>query len=105
MSYEVILSRPAERDVKNLPRNVLNRVLPVLRFLADDPRPTGAVAVAEIPGAYRVRIGDSRIVYAVRDNILIVLVLAIADRSEVYSQKEIARMRQTLKQWRKGHAP
>jgi mRNA-degrading endonuclease RelE of RelBE toxin-antitoxin system len=56
--------------------------------------------VKEIQGAYRVRIGNIRIVYAVRDKELIVLVLAIADRKgEVYGAKEIARMRRTLREW------
>jgi mRNA interferase RelE/StbE len=105
MSYEVILSRPAEHDLGRLTRDVQNRVLPVLRSLAGDPRPPGALAVKEIPGACRIRVGSIRIIYAVRDNALIVLVLAIADRKEVYSKKEISRIRQTLRQWRERHSP
>lgn len=99
MKYQVILSRPAERELERLPKDAQSRVLPALRSLADDPRPPGTVAVAEIHGAYRIRVGNIRVVYTVRDNGLIVLVLAIADRKEVYNAKEIARIRQTLRTW------
>jgi mRNA interferase RelE/StbE len=99
VKYQVILSRPAERELAHLPKESQSRVIPVLRSLADNPRPAGIVAVTQIPGAYRIRVGNIRVVYTVRDNALIVLVLAIADRKEVYDTKEIARIRQTLRAW------
>ena len=104
MNYEVILSRPAERALEHLPRDAQARVVSILRALRDDARPPGAAAMAEMHGAYRIRAGSIRVVYAVRDMELIVLVLAIADRSDVYSKREMSRIRRTLREWRARHS-
>lgn len=57
--------------------------LRVIDRLADDPRPAGAVAMKSMPGHLRLRVGDYWIVYAVRDHMLVVLVVELGHRREI----------------------
>jgi len=52
--------------------------------LAQEARPAGCVKLAGSPDLYRIRVGDYRIVYQIKDNELLVLVLSIGHRREVY---------------------
>jgi mRNA interferase RelE/StbE len=52
--------------------------------LADDPRPQGAVKISGDDNLWRVRVGDYRVVYEIHDDRLIVLVLRVAHRKDVY---------------------
>jgi len=57
---------------------------PRIDALADGPRPAGAKKLKGGGELWRIRVGDYRIVYAVRDRILLVLVVRVAHRREVY---------------------
>ena len=52
--------------------------------LVENPRPVGAIKLAGEEGVYRLRSGDYRILYTLQDNLLLVLVLKIGHRREVY---------------------
>jgi mRNA interferase RelE/StbE len=69
-----------------LPRREQQRVRAAIELLADNPRPPGCVALAGEDRAYRVRTGDYRIGYEVLDRELIVQVVRIGHRREVYRQ-------------------
>jgi mRNA interferase RelE/StbE len=56
----------------------------VLDELAHDPRPSGVKKLQGLDDTYCVRVGDYRVVYEIQDNLLIVLVLSVAHRREVY---------------------
>lgn len=53
-------------------------------MLADDPRPTGVVKLAGDDNLWRIRIGNYRVVYEIYDDQLIVLVLRVAHRKDIY---------------------
>ena len=57
-----------------------------LALLRDEPRPPGAKALAGHPGYLRVRIADWRIVYTIDDGRLIVLVLTLGHRGDIYDR-------------------
>jgi mRNA interferase RelE/StbE len=59
------------------------RVQGAIALLADDPRPPAARALVGRPGL-RVRVGDYRIIYTVPDDVLLIVVVTLGDRSEVY---------------------
>ena len=85
MPYAVQVLRPAERAIANLPRIDRDRVLAAVLALADNPRPPGCKAMqGEARGTYRVRVGDYRVVYRVDDGRLVVLVIRVGNRREVY---------------------
>ena len=83
MTYKVVLAPLAARQIKKLPINVQDRVRAKLRDLADDPRPDG-VKKLEPDTSYRIRAGSYRIIYKIEDDILLVTVVRVGHRREVY---------------------
>ncbi len=86
MSYRVELTRSAKRELDRLPSHVVERCLEALSFLSQNPF-SEVLAVKKLRGAeplYRVRLGDYRIVYEVRKKVLLVLVIKIGHRSDIY---------------------
>ncbi len=83
MSYRVIVTPPADRAIGSLPKDVRARIAKRLVTLAANPRPPGSVKLAG-QDAYRMRVGDYRIIFAIHDDRLIVLVIDVGHRREVY---------------------
>ncbi|MDI7277271.1 MAG: type II toxin-antitoxin system RelE/ParE family toxin [Anaerolineae bacterium] len=81
--YTIRLSRQAERRLMRLPRDLGGRLRRVLHALQTEPRPRGAEPLKG-HDLYRLRVGDWRIVYAIEDAQLLVLVIRIAARGEAY---------------------
>jgi mRNA interferase RelE/StbE len=84
MAYSIFLAPPAERQLKAFPQAVQKRLVKRLKGLQANPRPQGVKKLAGEDDLYRVREGNYRIIYTIRDKALIVLVLKIGDRKEVY---------------------
>lgn len=84
MTYQVEFSKKAAKDFKSLPFEIQARLRPEIDALAIDPRPNAAIQLKGEQNAYRVRVGDYRIVYEVQDKVLLVLVVKIGHRREVY---------------------
>lgn len=82
MRFRVELSRAAERQIERLPAAEQDRLRPVIRRLADDPRPAGVEKLVGRRNEWRVRVGVHRVVYQIEDDILVVLVVRIAHRRE-----------------------
>lgn len=82
--YEVEVARRAVKALARLPRREQQRVRAAIDLLADEPRPPGCVALKGEDRAYRVRVGDYRIVYEVHDDRLVVLVIRVGHRRDVY---------------------
>lgn len=83
-AYAVRFDAPAAKQVGKLDKPVQRRVLDKAHDLAKDPRPPGCVQIKDAVDLWRVRVGDYRIVYTIRDGELLVLVLSVAHRGEVY---------------------
>lgn len=83
-TYEVRLARRAARALSALQRREQQRIRAALDLLADNPRPPSCVALQGEDSVYRVRVGDYRIVYEVFDAVLLVHVVRIGHRREVY---------------------
>jgi mRNA interferase RelE/StbE len=84
MPYQVILKPSAAKSVRKLDRDTQRRVLRLLEVLAQEPRPAGVVKMAGDDNLWRVRLGDYRVVYEIHDRQLIVLVVRVAHRKDVY---------------------
>lgn len=84
MAYAVEISPGAEREFRKLDHETQRRLRPRIEALASEPRPAGAKKLKGREDLWRIRAGDYRIVYEVRDRILVVLVVRIAHRREVY---------------------
>jgi len=88
--YQVVVSPRAERDLKKLrrqnPRDYA-RVMEAIRSLADDSRPPGTKPLTGRQGSWRLRVGDYRVIYTIDDAALVVTVLGVAHRREVYRRR------------------
>lgn len=85
MSYEIEWSAPALRELGKLDNAVARRILTAVTRLGVDPRPPGVRALTGKPqGTMRLRVGNHRVVYVVQDDLVLVTVVRIAHRSEVY---------------------
>jgi mRNA interferase RelE/StbE len=87
-TYRVVLTRGAERGLRSIRRGdpaAYRRVTEVLVALAADPRPRGVTKLVGVePPAWRLRVGEYRVVYEVSEREVVVTVIAVAPRGEVY---------------------
>ena len=84
MSFRVVFAKPAEKVFLGLDRDIQRRIARAIAALETNPRPPGCVKLAGEADLYRVRAGDWRIVYAVQDRELLILVVKIGHRREIY---------------------
>lgn len=84
MAYTVEVAPAAERQLKALPKPIRTQIGRRIDKLVDDPRPHGVEKITGEDDLYRVRSGDYRILYTIKDKELLVLVVKIGDRKEVY---------------------
>jgi mRNA interferase RelE/StbE len=82
--WQIIIHRKAERVLKRLDGDMLQRIRQAIRELASEPRPIGYKKLTGYENLYRIRVGDWRIIYALEEKQLIVLVLEISPRSSAY---------------------
>ncbi len=84
MAYRVVFSRKAKRQFLDLPAIVRKRLAPRIDSLARNPRPLGAKRLSGTEDFYRIRVGDYRILYAIEHHELVVLVVKLGHRKDVY---------------------
>jgi mRNA interferase RelE/StbE len=81
---DVQISEPAAKEIRNLPRDVMNRIVPRIVALANEPRPSGCKKLKGSADLYRIRVGDYRILYTIDDKGKIVIVRAVRHRQQAY---------------------
>ncbi len=86
MTYRVSLAPSAARELRKFDPDVRRRIQAALELLAAEPRPPAATRLVGGSGAWRVRTGNYRIVYEINDDRLLILVLRMAHRREVYDR-------------------
>ncbi|WP_300385479.1 type II toxin-antitoxin system RelE/ParE family toxin [Nocardioides sp.] len=87
MTYRIELSPAAARQLRKLDAPARRRIQAVVELLAQEPRPAGAKKLVGGDGEWRVRTGDYRVIYEVRDGVLLVLVLAVGHRRDIYRSR------------------
>ncbi|MBU3683756.1 MAG: type II toxin-antitoxin system RelE/ParE family toxin [Phycisphaerales bacterium] len=84
-SYEVRLTRSARKELGAVDsRADRARLVAAMERLASNPRPAGSVKLATSNSTYRIRVGNHRVIYEVLDRLLVVDVIRIGHRREVY---------------------
>jgi mRNA interferase RelE/StbE len=82
-SYRLSFKSSVARDLRSIPNQDVAKILARIEALAEDPRPPGCEKLSGLP-RYRVRQGVYRIVYEIQDDVLLVLVVKIGHRKDVY---------------------
>ena len=83
--YRIELRPGAVRALRRLDPPIRHRVQGAIALLAHDPRPPAARALKGRP-ALRVRVGDYRVIYTVHDDVLLVVVVTLGHRREIYDR-------------------
>ncbi len=81
--YRIEVRPSAARTLRKLDPSVRPRIQGAIALLAENPRPPASRPLRGRPG-YRVRVGDYRIIYVVADDLLLVVVVALGHRRDVY---------------------
>lgn len=84
MTHQITLAPAAARQVRKFDPQARRRIQAAIELLAADPRPPSATQLVGGAGEWRVRTGDYRIIYEIQDQQLLVLVLSVGHRREVY---------------------
>ena len=82
--YRVEISKNAAKDLRAIDRRWIPRIVATIETLESDPRPSGCKKLVGSDHTYRLRIGDYRVVYDIHDETLIVFVVRIRHRRDVY---------------------
>ena len=86
MSYSVTLAPVAARQLRKFDPGARRRIQAVIELLAENPRPPAATHLVGGGGEWRVRTGAYRVIYEIHEGELLVLVLRMAHRREVYER-------------------
>lgn len=81
--YEVIVEKSVVKQLQKIPQRYYSKIKITINNLANDPRPVGCLKLKGREG-YRVRVGDYRIIYEIKDQQLKILVISVAHRKDVY---------------------
>jgi mRNA interferase RelE/StbE len=83
MMYQLVIERNAQKQLAKISTGNYDKIIEALKDLIHNPRPHGYKKLKGRPG-YRIRVGDYPIIYAIEDNILIVYILDVDHRKDVY---------------------
>ena len=83
MKFQIILPKSVQKELDRLPDEITSRILARLTALENNPRPAD---VKKLKGrsAWRIRVGDYRVIYEIRDRFLQIIVVTIGHRREIY---------------------
>lgn len=84
MTYQVLIPKPVQKQLNKIPKPDRQRILAAIRQLEEDPRPDGVKKLKGYDSAYRIRVGTYRVIYEVRDQELVVLLLSAMHRKDIY---------------------
>jgi mRNA interferase RelE/StbE len=81
--YKLFIERAVYKQLKKVPEKDYQKIMSAIGNLADEPRPSGCKKLTGRPG-YRIRQGNYRVIYEINDKILIVTVIDVGDRKDIY---------------------
>ncbi len=83
-SYRLEWRRSTRKDLRRIPSTDVVRIIAAAESLAEDPFPTGCVKLSGSERSYRIRVGDYRILYDVQGDCLLIEVIKVGHRKNVY---------------------
>ena len=84
MSYKVVIPKPVQKQLSALPKNQRDRLIADIRLLAEVPRPSGVKKLKGYENIYRIRVGDYRVIYEVKDQEMLILIISSVHRRDAY---------------------
>lgn len=87
VTYQVELTKKASKQLAKLSEDIQQRIKIKVQELAENPRPSGVVKLENSDNKYRIRVGNYRVLYEIQDDLLIVSVIRVGHRREVYNNE------------------
>lgn len=84
--YRIEIEAAAARQLARLPKVAQARIKAKVAALADEPRPPGATKLVGAANSWRIRVGDYRVIYAIRGDVLVVIFVKIGHRKDAYRE-------------------
>ena len=86
-SWQVMIERRAEKVMRRLDKSLRKRLDNAIQALANNPYPSNSRKLVGKSNHYRLRVGDWRIIYTIRQQVMVILVVKIAPRDKAYNKK------------------
>jgi len=85
LEYKIFIEKNAQKALTKITEKEQNRIIEAIRNLSQNPKPMG---VKKLSGreAWRIRVGSYRIIYEIQDDKLLIVVISIGHRREIYRQ-------------------
>ena len=84
MPYKIVIKKSAAKQITAVPKSVKESIFEHIFELSEEPRPPGCKKLKGEENAWRIRIGNWRVVYTIEDEILTIEVIKVAHRKDVY---------------------
>jgi len=81
--YTVFITTTVQKQLKNLPDDIADKLEQKMLLLEDDPRPPDCKMLKGRVG-FRIRVGNYRFIYEIRDKLLVILILKVGHRKDIY---------------------
>lgn len=85
MTYRIEFTRRAARDLERLDRRARLRIVEAVAGLGIDPRPAGVKKLKGADNAWRIRVGDYRVIYEIHDNSVLIVVFRVGHRRDIHT--------------------
>lgn len=85
MTYRIEFTRRAARDLERLDRRARLRIVEAVTGLGIDPRPAGVKKLKGEDNAWRIRVGDYRVIYEIHDNSVLIVVFRVGHRRDIHT--------------------
>ena len=82
--HRLEITRKARQQLERLPSQARSRVETAIQRLAANPRPPGSIKMADMKNGWRIRVGTYRVIYEVHDDVLVVVIIRVGHRRDVY---------------------
>ncbi len=82
--YKIQWKRSAKKELKKLDQQIIIRILQSIQDLAANPYPSGSKKLIGSDSIYRIRVGDYRIIYDIQSSVLVIEIVKVGHRREIY---------------------
>jgi len=86
-SYRIKWRKTTKKDLRRIPSREVSKIVLAVEALAANPTPHGSIKLQGSDCAYRLRIGDYRVVYEVYENTVVVEVVKVGHRRDIYRKR------------------
>ncbi len=85
-SYQIEFKSSALKELERLPRQIIPRAIAAIKGLAENPYLSGVKKLVGFEHTYRIRVGDYRIVYEIREDHLVIEIIRLKHRKDIYKR-------------------